>query len=444
MALHWELPRRIAPWVSIPIYFGMMILYAYPSMKFISNYGRPAFGLCGAVLMIFLGVLLPEDAVSMVDGDLVIQVIAMGIFVAFLDACGIIESAVQQIRALFLHRRPLVAYLMFCGIAFCVCAFISPLYAAILLTPVVCRFCQSMNFPLTPYLVAFTLCANASSILFPFSGSLAGAVFQCRGCSPGATGLGWLDFLKLFPATLILIAACVGGMLLAFRKRLGDRTDMELADLSPADSSLPPPPPEEPNPSNLRRRIVTPKSLKVATTVLLAVALLGRLVGLHTAWTLFVCAGLLLYFFFDRSDSFLLNVDWLLILTGSMWQIMWGAVASSGVMSTFWSAVGLTSLDSAGAVCLFVVYLVVSCHLVGPPRTVLTTLTLVGSFPTLSRAHLLILYVCTASCCATQLSTNNNLFIAVRAKPSQAPSWAPKAQSHSIPAGITRSPFTNN
>lgn len=148
------------------MYISALILAA---LLGVFSYGRsPVFRvdrtgitLIGAALMIGLGILSFEDAVSKIDMTTIVILFTMMLISASLRLAGFFDYLGQQVRHYVKTKRQLLAAVI--GFSGFLSAFFINDVVCLLFTPVVLQLCRQSHSPPLPYLIALATAANIGS-----------------------------------------------------------------------------------------------------------------------------------------------------------------------------------------------------------------------------------------------------------------------------------------
>ena len=123
---------------------------------------RPAAALLGAVLMVTLGVMTPDQAYRAVDYNTLVLLLGMMLVSAYLYLAGFFEWAADKILRLATTPRQLLLYLILTpGI---LSALLVNDTVCLMLTPLVVAVIARGRLPLLPYLLALATSANIGSV----------------------------------------------------------------------------------------------------------------------------------------------------------------------------------------------------------------------------------------------------------------------------------------
>jgi Na+/H+ antiporter NhaD/arsenite permease-like protein len=278
--------------------------------------GRPAGALLGAVLMVAIGTLTPEQAYDAVDHDTIVLLLGMMLITAYLERAGAFEriataalsvcrSGFQLLAALALVSGALSAFL----VNDTVCLF---------LTPVVVATCRRAGLPMGPYLIALATSANL--------GSSATLVGNPQNMIIGSlSGIPFARFAAVVaPVAAVTLLLNVGLLWAMYRRQLPDR----LVPLQP----LP---------------LVAAAPLAPIAVVTGSVVV-GFFAGLHLGFV--ALGGAVAMMLFERTDprDVLGKVDWALLLFFACLFVTVHGFATTGLVEQAWAALS-PQMDLSGA-----------------------------------------------------------------------------------------------
>jgi Na+/H+ antiporter NhaD/arsenite permease-like protein len=245
---------------------------------------RPAAALLGAVLMVALGVMTPEQAYRAVDYDTLVLLLGMMLISAHLCLAGFFNWAADEVLRLAKTPQRLLLYLILTS------GILSALLVndsiCLMLTPLVVAMIVRGRLPLFPYLLALATSANI--------GSVATLVGNPQNMIIGH--MSHLHFLRfttsLLPVALLGLAINYAILSIGFRKVLRAAT-IRL---------------EETPPRPLDRKL-----LGITLTVL-GVVFVGFMTGTHLAWTALAGAALVMVLARRDTHETLKLVDWHLLV----------------------------------------------------------------------------------------------------------------------------------
>lgn len=176
--------------------------------------GRPAGALLGAVLMVALGALTPEESYAAIDYNTIVLLFGTMVLTVYLEMAGFFGWMAGRIISL--SRSPRGLLLATALISGSLSAFLVNDTVCLFLTPVVISACMRAGLPIGPYLIALATSANIGSaatlvgnpqnmIIGSFSGFPFSEFLLCAG--PAAAlglllnaGLLWLYYGRRLPA----------------------------------------------------------------------------------------------------------------------------------------------------------------------------------------------------------------------------------------------------
>ena len=278
--------------------------------------GRPTAALAGAVLMILVAGLSPEEAYRAIDhGTLALLLGMMGI-VAYLARAGFFALA----EAALLRRFPTpVALLAGTGLLSGVLSAVLVNDAVCLfLTPVVVGACARLGLPFGPYLIAVATGANVGSVA-----TLVGNP-QCM-ILGNLGGLEFRDYaLRMAPVAAAALAANTALLVLFYRGRLGPPRRLDA--------------PTPPSDRKGLRRAVSVTALVVA----------GFFAGLPLGWA--ALGGFALLALLSREDPgpVLREVDWSVLLFFAALFVVVHGFAATGIADRAWERLPPPDVASVG------------------------------------------------------------------------------------------------
>ncbi len=196
-------------WIAFAIFlatYALISIRRFPKVKV----GRPAAALIGAALMVILGVVSPEKALSAINIEIVILLIGMMLLVAGLELCGFFEwVSLRMIKYSKNQFRFLVLTMVVTG-------FLSALVlndtVVLLFTPIIIRTCRLLKSNPVPFLVAEAISANI--------GSVATAVGNPQNAFIATqSGISFVDFsIRLVPVSIVCLAVAIVMLYVFYRK----------------------------------------------------------------------------------------------------------------------------------------------------------------------------------------------------------------------------------
>jgi Na+/H+ antiporter NhaD/arsenite permease-like protein len=260
---------------------------------------RPAAALLGAVLMVAVGALSPEDAAHAVNGDTIGLLLGMMVLTEYLRQAAFFHWASFGVIQSVSGPRTLLW-----GIALVaggLSAFLVNDTICLMMTPLVIRIVDDAGLPPLPYLLAVAFGSNA--------GGAATLTGNPQNMIVGTlSGISYARF-----ASALAIPAAVALVLAAAMLHLVFRRDLPRRRFAP---TLSPPP--------LDRRLLA-KALGAT-----ALALAGFLAGVPLAWTALSAAALLMAVGGRAPREALHRVDWPLLLFFAGLFVVVAGVARAG------------------------------------------------------------------------------------------------------------------
>jgi Na+/H+ antiporter NhaD/arsenite permease-like protein len=370
--------------VAIAVFLLTYVLIATRRLA-VLPIGRPAGALLGAVLMVALGVLSPDRALSAIDGATLVLLVAMMLLSAYLERSGLFARAsrlaVERCRG---PRGLLLAVAIAPG-----------LLSAFLLNDAVCLFlaaplislCTERRLPYAPYLLALATSANI--------GSAATLVGNPQNIIVGSlSGYGFVPFLvAVGPAALAGLAINAALLFAMFRRELPTRF---------ADAPLPEAP--------------TGRHFFLTLAVVFAIVV-GLLFGLHLGLT--VLAGVMVLVIADRRtpDEAFARVDWSLIVFFACLFVVVAGLESTGIVASSWQAVrAYASLHDASGLAVVTGVLTIGSNVVSNVPMVLLSGPHLAELGDAPRAWALVGFVTTVAGNLTLIGSVANLIVVERAR----------------------------
>jgi Na+/H+ antiporter NhaD/arsenite permease-like protein len=245
---------------------------------------RPAAALLGAVLMVTLGVMTPDQAYHAVDYNTLVLLLGMMLVSAYLYLAGFFEWAADKVLRLATTPRQLLLYLILTsGI---LSALLVNDTVCLMLTPLVVAVIARGRLPLLPYLLALATSANI--------GSAATLVGNPQNMIIGH--MSHIPFLRfsvaLLPVATVGLAINYATFSFGFRKVLrAAAIHRDAAPSRPLD-----------------------RKLLAITIGALVLVFIGFVSGLNLAWTALAGAALVMVLARRDTHETLKLVDWHLLL----------------------------------------------------------------------------------------------------------------------------------
>ncbi|MBK7755575.1 MAG: hypothetical protein IPI35_03995 [Deltaproteobacteria bacterium] len=164
--------------------------------------GRPAGALLGAVGMVAVGALSPEEAYAAIDAGTIALLLAMMMLGAWLEEDGLMargEAALTRGAS-----SPFVVLARVSLVSAALSAILVNDTVCVLMTPVVVQLCLRRGLPLVPFLISLAASANL--------GSAATQVGNPQNMLiAGMSGMSFVDFtLRCLPATVLCLVVQLG------------------------------------------------------------------------------------------------------------------------------------------------------------------------------------------------------------------------------------------
>lgn len=370
------------------IYIVFVITYALIASRRLSllPIGRPAGALLGAVLMVMIGTLTPEETYNAIDHDTILLLFAtMGITV-YLEKAGFFDWLAQfVIRSC---RTPLALLISTALLSGTLSAVLVNDTVCLLLTPVILSACIKASLPLGPYLIALATSANI--------GSAATLVGNPQNMIIGS--LSHIPFSRFFsfagPPAAAGLLLNIFLLWVYYRRRLPRFMPETLTDGRPLD----------------------PKALALAGIVTGGV-ILGFFAGFHLAYT--ALTGLMAVIIVNGKDprEVFSQIDWPLLLFFCCLFIVVAGLAKTGIIEVAWQfSSPYLGFSSAYGLLLFSVLMTVGSNLISNVPMVLMTgphLGLLGAEPF---GWVILAFTTTVAGNFTLLGSVANIIVAERAR----------------------------
>jgi Na+/H+ antiporter NhaD/arsenite permease-like protein len=266
--------------------------------------GRPTGALLGAVLMVLLGCLTPDEAYGSVDGNTIALLFGMMVLQVELDRSGLLDAMTEALAAHGASPRTLlVVVVVASGV---LSALLVNDAVCIMATPLVARLCRVRGLRPVPYLLALAAGSNVGGVM-----TLTGTP-QCM-LVGRFSGLSYARYAAVMaPTGLALLVVTAAFFVLVFGRSLAQG----------AAPGVPAAPAERPTPLD------RPRARRFLLCLLLVAV--GFFAGLPLAWV--ALAGACLVALLKRSEPTenLARLDWpLLVFFASLFVVI-GGVARAG------------------------------------------------------------------------------------------------------------------
>jgi Na+/H+ antiporter NhaD/arsenite permease-like protein len=262
--------------------------------------GRPTFALIGAVAMVALGVLTPNEAYAAVDLPTLGLLLGMMIVGVQLDRDGALDRGKDWFMAGC--RTGFGALVRVTAAAALLSAVLVNDTVCVLLTPVVVRWCLERRLPLEPFLIALATASNLGSAL-----TLVGNPQNIL--IAGLSGLGFVRYLTLVgPAVAVALGAHLAVLAVLYGRSLRDPL--------PAMPGAPRAP------------------LRWGSVAVTAAMLPAFLWGADLSFTALAAAAILFLWRREDPSEVLARVDWsLLLFFGALFVVVRGGLESDVLTS---------------------------------------------------------------------------------------------------------------
>jgi Na+/H+ antiporter NhaD/arsenite permease-like protein len=284
--------------VSLLVFAGAYVLIAARRLRWLPV-GRPTGALLGAVLMVLLRCLTPEQAYASVDGNTIALLFGMMVLQVELDRSGLLDAMTASIAGRhWSASRLLVAVVFASGL---LSALLVNDAVCIMATPLVVRLCRTSRLPPVPFLLALATGSNVGGTM-----TLTGTP-QCM-LIGRFSGISFARYAGVMaPIGLVLLAVTSAFLVIAFRRSLAGTI------VSPVPAAMP---------------LDRPRARRFVAC--LAAVVVGGIAGLPLAWV--ALAGACLVALLKRSEPTenLARLDWPLLLFFASLFVVIGGVAHAG------------------------------------------------------------------------------------------------------------------
>jgi Na+/H+ antiporter NhaD/arsenite permease-like protein len=263
--------------------------------------GRPAGALLGAVGMVAVGALRPEEAYAAIDLGTIALLLAMMMLGAWLEEDGLMargEAALTRGAS-----SPFAVLARVSLVSAALSAILVNDTVCVLMTPVVIQMCLRRGLPLAPFLITLAASANL--------GSAATQVGNPQNMLiAGMSGMSFVDFsLRSAPAAALCLVVQLGLLRWMYRGALAG--PLRVAEATPTPSNTP---------------------TRWGVVVVMFGVVLGFLWGLDLAWT--ALGGVALTLLLRREDprAVFARVDWTLLVFFAALFVVVGGVERTGLL----------------------------------------------------------------------------------------------------------------
>lgn len=350
--------------------------------------GRPAGALLGAVLMVLVGALSPEETYKAIDYDTIVLLFGTMVLTVYLERAGFFEWLARRIISLC--STPMTLLLALAALSGVLSAFLVNDTVCLFLTPVVVGVCEREKLPFGPYLIALATSANI--------GSAATLVGNPQNMIIGSlSGFPFVQFM-LFAAPAAGIGLLINMLLLYifYRRRLPAAMECVVSTASPMNGH----------------------HLFLALAVTAGV-IGGFFAGFHLGYT--TLTGVVVLILADHKDprDMFSRVDWSLLLFFCCLFVVIAGLGKTGIVEKSWkeSAPYLNFTEALGLI-LFSGLMTIGSNLVSNVPMVLLTgphLTELGSAQV---GWVLLAFTTTVAGNFTLIGSVANIIVAERARDS--------------------------
>ena len=348
--------------------------------------GRPAGALLGAVLMVLLGALSPQESYQAIDHDTIVLLFGTMTLTVYFQRAGFFEWL--AIRMISFCATPLSLLWITVLISGTLSALLVNDTVCLFLTPVIVGACRSARLPMGPYLIALATSANI--------GSAATLVGNPQNMIIGSmSGFSFPWFLG-YAGPAAAAGLLVNGLLLwlYYGRSLGGRT-LEI-------------------PTKVNG--VDRRGLGAALLVTGGV-IAGFFSGLHMGYT--ALAGVVVLVVFDRRDprDVFSRVDWALLLFFCSLFIVVAGFAKTGIVERSWrESVPFLDLTKSSGIALFSILITLGSNLVSNVPMVLLTGPYLHELGSTDLGWVLLAYVSTVAGNFTLIGSVANIIVAETAR----------------------------
>lgn len=270
--------------------------------------GRPAGALLGAVLLVLVGALSPEESYRAIDYDTILLLFGTMGITAYLERAGLFERLTQMI--VYRCTSPMSLLMATALLSGTLSTFMVNDTVCLFMTPIILSACVRARLPIGPYLMALATSANI--------GSAAALVGNPQNMIIGSySGLPFAKFMMYAgpPAGLGLL---INMMLLRFyfRRSIPERIQEIRFEGSKFDSA------------------------RMGTTILItAGVVMGFCSGFHLGYT--ALTGLMVLILADRKEprEVFSRIDWPLLVFFCCLFVVVAGLAKTGIIDKTWGAI---------------------------------------------------------------------------------------------------------
>jgi Na+/H+ antiporter NhaD/arsenite permease-like protein len=348
--------------------------------------GRPAGALLGAVLLVLIGAIKPEETYRAIDHNTILLLFATMGITASLERAGFFEWVAQTIIVwcktpldLLMATGLLSGILSTIMVNDTVCLF---------LTPIILSTCIKAKLPIGPYLIAIATSANI--------GSAATLVGNPQNMIIGSfSGLPFATFL-LYAGPPAVIGLLINMLLLRWYYR----------------SCLPQRMPE------MQVEVVRLDIKKLSTTLIITTGvIIGFFFGFHMGYT--ALTGLMVLILFSRKEpkEIFSKIDWPLLLFFSCLFIVVSGLAKTGIIERSWQvSIPYLGYSKASGLILFTALMTIGSNLISNVPMVLMTGPHLGILGSLHEGWILLAFTTTVAGNFTLIGSVANIIVAETAR----------------------------
>jgi Na+/H+ antiporter NhaD/arsenite permease-like protein len=304
--------------ITVIIIFALTYLLIASRKLRLLPIGRPAGALLGALAMVAVGAITPEESYRAVDHDTLVLLFGMMMITVYLDEAGFFKLTAESLLKLSRSPRALLAGVAL--LAGALSAFLVNDAVCLFLTPVVILICQAARLPLGAFLLAVATSSNIGSAA-TLVGNPQNMIIGHMSGYPFALYL-W----RSLPAVLAGMAINIALLLIYFGRRLPERIEFSL-DFSQLD----------------RKRFLL-------AMLVVAGVVYGFFSGYHLGYT--TVAGALVFILAEGQEPrrVFARVDWTLLVFFCGLFVVVGALQATGLVGKVWRAASpyLNFHDPAG------------------------------------------------------------------------------------------------
>lgn len=303
-------------WIALAVF---LVTYALISIRRLPKVkvDRPAAALIGAALMVVLGVVEPEDALSAINIDILVLLVGMMLLVAGLELCGFFEWV--SLRMIKYSRNQFAFLALTMVVTGSLSAIVLNDTVVLLFTPIIIRTCRLLKSNPIPFLVAEAIAANIGSVA-TVVGNPQNAYIATR------ADVSFIEFsAALLPVSAVCMVIAIGMLYVIYRKDIEKGSAQEFRrkillegwrafeeELVKGDEST------TSGIRKLKERRYGLYALLIITAVTFVLFITGHVFGIPIAVSAFL-AGVLALFIVPivtdvRANDMLKGVDWTIIL----------------------------------------------------------------------------------------------------------------------------------